>query len=165
MADPAGDARAPRWAAPVTLALSVAGVVVSAYLTFVHYTEPTALSCPDNGAINCTKVITSPQSMVLGIPVAVLGVVFFVVMLALCSPWAWRSVRREVTWARMTGVAVGIGWVLYLVGVELLSVHAICLWCTAVHLLTFGLFVAVLAASLHVSEEPPLASRQRLASR
>jgi uncharacterized membrane protein len=42
--------------------------------------------------------------------------------------------------------------VLYLVAVELLVVRAICLWCTAVHVVTFGLFLAVLSAFLQPND-------------
>ena len=45
-----------------------------------------ALVCSDTGAINCTKVTTSPQSVIFGIPVAVLGLAYFVPMIALCLP-------------------------------------------------------------------------------
>ena len=36
-----------------------------------------------------------------------------------------------------------MGFVLYLVSAELLIIHAICLWCTAVHVITFILFVLI----------------------
>lgn len=149
------DAAPPRWAAAATLPAAVAALGVSAYLAWAHYVEPTALSCPDTGVVNCTKVTTSPQSMVLGVPVAVIGVMFFVAMSALCTPVAWRSRRREVALGRLAGAVTGVATVCYLVAVEALVVHAICLWCTAVHVLAFGLFVGVLAAHLHVPVEQP----------
>jgi uncharacterized membrane protein len=34
--------------------------------------------------------------------------------------------------------------VIYLIWAELFRVGAICLWCTAVHVCTFGLFVTIL---------------------
>ncbi len=140
---------APRWAWTVTLALSLAGLAVSAYLTYVHYTTPTALSCPDTGLINCVKVTTSPQSMLFGvIPVAVSGLAYYAVMTALTTPWAWRSSAPLVRGARLAGAVAGVGMVCYLVYVELVVVDAICLWCTAVHVVTFLLFVAVLAATV-----------------
>lgn len=145
----------PRWAAPLTLSISAAGLGASAYLTWSHYAAPTALSCPDTGAINCVKVTTSAQSMVFGtIPVAVLGLAFFTAMIALCLPVAWRARSPWVSRARVVAAIAGIGWVLYLVGVELLAVHAICLWCTGVHVLAFALFVAVVAASLAPTDSP-----------
>jgi uncharacterized membrane protein len=140
---------APRWASPVTLMLSLVGLAVSAYLTFVHYTTPTALSCPNTGLINCVKVTTSPQSMLFGtIPVAVTGLAYFAAMTALTTPWAWRTVSPLLRAGRLAAAVAGIGMVCYLVYVELVVVDAICLWCTAVHVLTFMLFVAVLAATV-----------------
>lgn len=150
-------AESPRWAPFVTMPLAVAGMAASAYLAWVHYTEPTALSCPDTGVVNCTKVTTSAQSMVFGvIPVAVLGVVFFTAMAVLSAPAVWRSTRPLVRAGRLGGAIGGAAMVCYLVGVELLAVHAICLWCTAVHVIALTLFVAVLAAHLHVPEGEPI---------
>lgn len=147
-------AERPRWAPPVTAALALAGLGVSSYLTWVHYAEPRALACPDTGVVNCTKVTTSAQSIVLGIPVAVLGALFFAAMLALCVPPAWRARNPWLERARVAGGFAGIGFVLYLVGVELLAVHAICLWCTAAHVVAFALFISLLAAHLHVAPRP-----------
>ena len=139
----------PRWAPLVTLPLSIAGLAVSTYLTYVHYTEPAALSCPDTGVINCTKVTTSPESRLFGhIPVALAGAVFFVGMAVLCLPAMWRRPERVVTWARMTGAVAGVAMVVWLVYVELVRVDAICLWCTVVHVIAFALFVAIVAATV-----------------
>lgn len=149
VAEDAPAAVAPGWATPVTLLLALVGLGISGYLTYVHYTTPTALSCPNTGVINCVKVTTSSQSMIFGvIPVAVTGVGYFAVMTALCTPWAWRSAARWLRAGRMLGAVAGIGMVCYLVFVELVQVDAICLWCTAVHVVTFLLFLAVLSATV-----------------
>ena len=133
----------------VGLPFSLAGLGLSSYLTWEHYSAGTTLSCPDTGAVNCLKVTTSAQSMVAGVvPVALLGAIFFIAMAALCLPRLWTSDNPSVRWLRLGGALAGMGMVLYLVAVELLVVHAICLWCTAVHVVMFGLFVAVLTAFL-----------------
>jgi uncharacterized membrane protein len=144
--------RAPRWAPWVTLPLTLVGLGLSTYLTWVHYTEPRALSCPDTGVINCTKVTTSPESMIFGlIPVALTGAMYFLAMTGLTLPASWRSRSRWLTRIRLASAIAGIGMVCYLVYVEAVVVHAICLYCTAVHVVTFALFVAVLAATLFPS--------------
>ncbi|MBO0776021.1 MAG: vitamin K epoxide reductase family protein [Actinobacteria bacterium] len=136
---PAGP---PAWFRWTTLALSLIGLGVSIYLTYTHLTESAVAACPDTGAINCTKVTTSPQSMVFGIfPVAELGLAFYVFMVAVTSPWGWRASWPAVRWARLIGVIIGMIFVLYLVYAELFMVNAICLWCTSVHVVTFLLFV------------------------
>ena len=134
--------RAP-WVVFTSLALCVLGLVDAAYLTVDHYSSSTTLACSDSGAINCLKVTTSSYSKVAGVPVALLGLIFFVALTALCLPGAWRSTNRNVRRLRLAATTVGMISVLYLVWVELFKVDAICLWCTGVHVLTFALFALV----------------------
>jgi uncharacterized membrane protein len=130
----------PGWLRWTTLVLAIAGLGVSVYLTIAHYTTAVSLACPNTGAINCEKVTTSPESNVFGIPVAVLGLAFYLFLVAITTPWAWRSGRREVALARLLSLVVGIGFVLYLVYAEVFQIGNICLWCTSVHVITLVLF-------------------------
>jgi uncharacterized membrane protein len=136
----------PSWVAPVTLALAAVGLAVSVYLTLVHYTTTVKLVCSTTSLVSCEKVTTSPQSMVAGVPVALLGVVFFVVAGALCMPVAWRSPSPAVRIARIGWMVAGIAMVLHLVYAELFQIDAVCLWCTSVHVITVILFAAVVVA-------------------
>lgn len=80
----------PRWLVATSLGIAVAGLLVAGYLTVEHFTASTTLACPDTGVVNCTKVTTSEQSRVFGVPVALLGLAFFVVMVVACLPLMWR---------------------------------------------------------------------------
>jgi uncharacterized membrane protein len=138
----------PLWLQLTTWILSIAGLGVSTYLTITHYDTGVPLACSDNGVINCALVTSSPESMVFGvIPVAVLGLAFFVFMTVAASPWAWRTKYPQVAIVRLASVVVGIGFVLYLVYTELFTLDHICLWCTSVHVLTFLLFVLILISA------------------
>jgi uncharacterized membrane protein len=137
----------PLWFQLVTWVLSLAGLGVSIYLTIAHFTESKLLGCSESGLVNCTKVTTSPQSYVFGIPVAVLGLAFFMAAVALMSPWAWRWNRREVALIRIASLVVGMGFVLYLLYAELFTIGSICLYCTSVHAITFLLFVLTIFAA------------------
>jgi uncharacterized membrane protein len=130
----------PAWARLGSLVLSVAGLGVAAYLTIDHYTTSTILACPANSTINCAKVTTSDAAYVAGIPVALLGLLYFGAMVALTVPAAWRSTRREFRLARLGAAVVGVLMVMYLVYAELFDIGYICLWCTAVHVITVALF-------------------------
>jgi len=135
---------APRWLQLATLGLSLAGLAVSIYLTIVHFTSKSILICSSKGTIDCEKVLSSSQAMVFGVfPVAVLGLAFFVFMVAINSPWAWRSQLPVIWWARLAGAVSGMGFVLYLIYVELIQIGNICLWCTSVHVITFLLFALI----------------------
>ena len=144
---------APLWLQLSTWIVSLLGLGVSTYLTITHYDTGVPLACSDNGVINCALVTSSPESMVtvwpgkLAIPVAVLGLAFFVFMAAATSPWAWRSRYPQVAMVRLASVVIGIGFVLYLVYTELFTLNHICLWCTSVHVLTFLLFVLILISA------------------
>ena len=134
----------PGWLQLTTFVLSIAGLGVSVYMTIEHFTGNTTLACSSNSVINCGAVTTSPESMVFGVfPVAVLGLAFFVFMVAVTSPWAWRSPRQEIALARLGSVIVGVGFILYLIYVELFQVGFICLECTSVHVITFLLFALI----------------------
>jgi uncharacterized membrane protein len=140
----------PLWMQLATFALALAGLGVSIYLTIAHFTESALLGCSESGLVNCTKVTTSAQSYVFGIPVAVLGLAFFAAAVVLMSPWAWRSARyrREIYLIRLASLVVAMGFVLYLLYAELFIIGSICLYCTSVHAITFLLFgLTVFAAA------------------
>lgn len=143
----------PAWAWPLSLVCSLAGLGVAAYLTAVHYSTHVTLACSATGLINCERVTTSPQSVVAGVPVAVLGVAWFAVMAGLATPWAWRSDAAAVWAGRVAWVVVGVAMVLHLLYAELFQIDAICLWCTAVHVLV-GLVFAIVLLGTALARSP-----------
>jgi uncharacterized membrane protein len=150
------------WLQLTTFALALAGLGVSIYLTIAHFTESALLGCSESGVVNCTKVTTSPQSYVFGIPVAVLGLAFYLFAVAIMSPWAWQAPRREIHLLRIASLVVGIGFVLYLIYAELFIIGSICLYCTSVHAITFVLFALTVAAAAAWGLKPGVAWKPRL---
>jgi uncharacterized membrane protein len=161
---PSASTWTPAWIRWATLALSLIGLGLSIYLTVAHLAGAHVLACSNKGTVNCELVTPSPESEVFGIfPVAELGLAFYVGMTFLNLPWAWRPVwtwlpkrgplskpqvpqRLPVlAWQlRLASVIVGVLFILYLVYTELITLRAICLWCTYVHITTFLLFAALL---------------------
>jgi uncharacterized membrane protein len=141
-------ARSVPWAWPITWPLSFVGLGISIYLTYTHF-HPAALICKASTHVDCARVTESSQSEIFNhIPVAVAGLAFYAVMVVLMSPWAWRAANPWIGRLRLAGVVSGIGMICYLVFVEAVQIKAICLWCTGVHIVTFLLFLTVLAAYL-----------------
>jgi uncharacterized membrane protein len=143
-----------------TLILSIIGLGVSVYATLLHYDSNIKPFCSASGAIDCQAVMTSAQSVVFNVfPVAVLGMAFFLFMIAINSPWAWRAkfpaifdrvggralaARPElIGWTRLGTIIVGMGFAIYLIYAELVQIGKICLWCSSVHLITFLLFIII----------------------
>jgi uncharacterized membrane protein len=148
-AEPSGP---PRWLQIVSLALAVLGLGVSAYETYAHYSHVALAGCSSKpgSTFDCTAVITSSQSMVFGvIPVAVLGLAFYVFAVAIMTPWAWRAKRREIHLARLVSLVAGMGFVLYLIYAELYQIGQVCEYCSGVHIITFLLFcITVFSAAI-----------------
>ena len=124
----------------MTLLLSVAGLLFSAYLTLEHYTSAVVLACPETGVVNCAKVTSSPQSELVGIPVALLGLLYYAALIPLMLPAAWR--RDGLTWVRLVAVAAGLPMLAYLIHAETV-LRTICVYCTVVHVIHLVLFCVV----------------------
>lgn len=160
--EPARPSGPPLWLQLVTLALAVLGLGVSAYETYAHYTGSHLAGCPSggHGTFNCFAVITSSQSMVFGvIPVAILGLAFYVFVVAIMTPWAWRAQRHEVAWLRLASMIAGMGFVMYLIYAEVYQIGQICEYCTGVHIITFLLFcVTVVSVAIWGLGKPKTAA-------
>jgi uncharacterized membrane protein len=138
---------APVWAAPVCLLLTAVGIGLATYLTIAHYDSHVQLVCSSKGAINCEAVTTSAQSKLFGLPVAVLGLAYFVAMVPWHLPAAWRSGDPRIKIGRLLYCGSGIAFVCYLVYAEAVIIKKICLWCTGVHITTLLLFMVVVFAT------------------
>ncbi|MGI5168915.1 vitamin K epoxide reductase family protein [Spirillospora sp. CA-253888] len=141
-AAPQAPARPP-WFAITAWLLTLAGLAISVYLTVTHYNEG-ALVCSTSKTVDCHSVTTSEYSELLGIPLPLLGLAFFIGFAVLITPPALRSDSPLVRWARLGSVCVGVLFVVYLVTAELAILQKICLWCTGVHVITILLFILVL---------------------
>lgn len=144
---PSRQSGAPVWAAPVCLLLTVVGIGIATYLTIAHYDTHVSLICAAKGAIDCQAVTTSAQSKLFGIPVALLGLAYFVGMIPWHLPAMWRSPDPRIKIGRLIYCGSGIAFVCYLVYAEAVIIKKICLWCTGVHVTTLILFVVTVFAS------------------
>lgn len=125
--------RTARW----QLGLATLGLLISAYLTATHYfAEQVPLACSTGGVVDCEQVTTSAESMIGPIPVAVLGVVWFGVASAMVLA---RAMRLQMVWT-----VLGLVSIFYLVYAELFLIGALCLWCTAIHVIVVVLFLTTL---------------------
>jgi uncharacterized membrane protein len=129
------------WRSLVCFILSVVGLGIASYLTYAHFVSGTSLACPQNATFNCEKVTTSPESYVLGIPVALLGLAYFVVEVIINYPAVWKARSSYVAYFRVLMSVGGMGFVIYLISQELLVIKAVCLWCTSIHVIEFLLFL------------------------
>ena len=106
------------------IALTVVGLGVASYLTYVHYS---GIKVACTAGASCTKVQTSQYSKLAGVPVALIGLIgYAAILLSLLAPE-----REETRLATVSLTVVGFGFSAYLTGRELWSIHAICEWCVS----------------------------------
>lgn len=117
--------------------VSLAGVAVSIYLTVLHY-QGVVPGCPVTGPINCEVVLSSPYAVIAGtaVPTSAAGIVWFAIS---AVSFALPVGRLRIAWS-----GIGLATVLYLVFVEIVKLGAVCLWCTASHVLVVVLFLMAL---------------------
>jgi uncharacterized membrane protein len=106
------------------LALTVIGLAVASYLTYVHYA---GIKPACTAGESCTKVQTSVYSHLAGVPVALMGLIGYITILGLLL--APESETTRFATAAVT--TVGFGFSAYLTYRELFSIHAICEWCVS----------------------------------
>jgi uncharacterized membrane protein len=124
------------------IVLAVVGLAVAAYLTYVHYADIRP-ACTAGTA--CVKVQTSVWSKVGGVPVALLGLIGYVGILAsLLLPD-----REETRLATLGMTLIGVGFSGYLTYRELFSIHAICEWCVSSAVILSFLFICAVIRYLH----------------
>ena len=149
-AEPAGSSWRRPWTLPRSmgwlpfscLALSVLGLLDAGYQTYTHFSNTGLVGCSAKGD-SCVVVQTSSYAWVFGIPVAVLGLAFFVFMVVINSPQAWRAKNPLIHRLRLAAVVVGMLFVLYLIYNELIRIGQVCEYCTSVHIITFILFALI----------------------
>ena len=128
---------APRWVIKAFLIVSFVGFWDALYLTVLHYQ-----GIPPTCSIfqGCQQVAASPYAVIWGVPVALLGVLYYLTVFLLIlihllvsegsSAGRWvRWVRsRLIIWvSRLT--VIGFLFSLWLVYLQLFVIKSICLYC------------------------------------
>lgn len=107
------------------IVLTVLGIGLASYLTYIHYAGIKPL-CGTNGG-GCEIVQTSEYSKLAGVPVALIGLLGYIAILG-------SLLVAESETSRLATVAftiVGFGFSAYLTYRELFSIHHICEYCVS----------------------------------
>jgi len=135
----------------VMLVLAVVGLGVATYLTVIHYA---GINPACTAGQSCIKVQTSQWSKLAGIPVALLGLIGYVGILATLLV----REREETRLATLGLTVVGFGFSAYLTYRELFSIHAVCEWCASSAVIMTVLLICAITRYL-VGDAEGLGSR------
>jgi uncharacterized membrane protein len=134
------------WMAMVALL----GLFVATYLALYKLGYIGTLVCDTKGS--CEQVQATHFSRFLGVPVALWGVAYYALVLAL----AFVGIQDRFAEAKWVSLAIAVltGWGVlfsgYLTYLELFVIHLICRWCVSSALLTTTLFVLAVIDWRHV---------------
>ncbi len=111
------------------------GVLLSIYLTWNHY--QTSSFCDFSATISCAAVNSSIYSEMWGVPVALLGMIWFLFLYGM----ARKAEKRDIFLSMMVWwSSLGILFVAYFVAIEIL-LKALCPLCTVAHILIVGVWI------------------------
>jgi uncharacterized membrane protein/thiol-disulfide isomerase/thioredoxin len=140
-----GDEAAPivrGWLIPL---LCVVGLGVAGYLAYVEITHVEAVCGPIG---NCNTVQASPYATLAGAPIAVLGILNYLAIIAL-----WLIIRltkgqpANLAMLGLLGLTlVGVVFSIYLTVLEVFVIQAVCAWCISSAVITTAIMLIVAAA-------------------
>lgn len=118
--------------------LCLLGIGIAGYLSWVKLSDTEAFC---GGIGDCSSVQNSPYAYVLGIPVAYLGFLAYVLMFAIAI-FNLRATPNQRSWGELAffGAAfAGVIFSAYLTYTELFLIKAVCPWCVS----SFALLIVI----------------------
>jgi uncharacterized membrane protein len=126
-----------RWVSWTLAAAAYAGLVISAYLTIVHYRGYVSPCYVVHG---CETVQTSKYSVILGVPVALIGALFFGLTFYLAVGLLRSS---SLTLVRVFKVFAFLGAlaIIPLFLLQAIVLKAFCTYCVATEVIMLGIWI------------------------
>ena len=119
------------------LLLGFLGFIDTLYLTYEHFT-----GAPVNCSIlnGCDKVLTSSYSSILGVPLALIGTLYYLLVLALMAAYLGQKNKAVIKY--LLGLT-SLGFIisLFLVYLQFFVLKALCLYCMISALSSTLLFI------------------------
>lgn len=128
--------------------LASVGAAVSSFSLYHHFSHSKTGFCDLSQNFNCDLVNRSSYSTFLGVPVALIGIIGYVLILALATVYRRKAETPVMLLVASTG---GAAFALYLTYIEAYVIHAWCIMCLsslAVILLIAGLSAAITKISV-----------------
>jgi uncharacterized membrane protein/protein-disulfide isomerase len=128
------------------LVFALLGLGAASASSYVHYGllhGGGSSFCDVSGTVNCTTAYTSRYGSFLGIPVAIFGVVFFVVVLALVAMAgrAGSPAQENVPGYVFALSTVGLAFVLYLAYASYVQLKVFCILCAVTYVAVIAIFI------------------------
>lgn len=111
--------------------LCILGVIIASYLTYMYYSDQHQ-ACDINSTFECTPVHQSSYALLGGVPVAVLGVIGYLLILAFVF-----YDMRYASWIAFAGMLFS----LRLTYAEFFVIHKLCIFCLVSQVLIIAIWL------------------------
>jgi uncharacterized membrane protein/protein-disulfide isomerase len=131
----------------VLSSLTFAGLASALTSLYVHVqllSRPGYLSfCDVSATVSCTQVYQSRYATLGGVPVALLGALWYVAVLLVLAgaSWGWRSLRENSPGYVFLLSTAGLGFVLYMAYASLVLLKIVCLVCVVTYVAVAAMFI------------------------
>lgn len=124
--------------------VGLASAVASLYVHIQMVRQPGYLSfCDVSALVSCTQVYRSRYAILGGVPVALLGALWYVAVLLVLagSRWGWASLRENSPGYVFVLATLGLGFVLYMAYASLILLKTVCLMCVVTYVAVAAIFI------------------------
>jgi dihydroorotate dehydrogenase subfamily 2 len=115
--------------------LILSGFADSLFLTYEHYAL-TSIGCPVSPWINCLAVTSSKYSEILGIPLALLGIIYYLFL----TFFLLRSREKSYVHFFLLTSSFGILFSVYLILIQAVAIKLFCIYCLLSAIISFLIF-------------------------
>ena len=124
--------------------VGLASALASLYVHIQMGRQPGYLSfCDVSALVSCTRVYQSRYASLGGVPVALLGALWYVAVLMVLAGtrWGWTSLRENGVGFVFVLATVGLGFVFYMAYASLVLLKTVCLVCLVTYIAVAGIFI------------------------
>jgi uncharacterized membrane protein len=111
---------------PLIALLAAAGIAVSCFSLYHHFSHSQTSFCDIGQEFNCDLVNRSQYSVALGVPVALVGILGYLLLLAFATVYRQKA---ETPFLLLIASLAGLGFALRLAYIEAFVLHTWCILC------------------------------------
>lgn len=130
----------PKWFLVVGMIIGILGIMDAGYLTYEHF-QPSDVCPLHGGIINCQKVNASQYAVIWNIPVAVLGLAYYLGLSLIFFYLLFKNNRAEVLVLLLVLAIVSAVFSIWLLYVQLALIGYLCTYCIFSFLLSMVMLV------------------------
>ncbi|MFH1063808.1 MAG: vitamin K epoxide reductase family protein [Candidatus Woesearchaeota archaeon] len=140
----------------VMLFLLILGLLVSIYLTWLHFKPSIGSFCSINETFDCITVAKSGYSSIFGVPVSFIGILGYITMIVICV----RLILKESGKIRKLNThllnmillvisSLGVMFMSYLTVVQAVVIKSLCVMCLVIDVVIFSVFILSVVNHYH----------------